>query len=76
MLSKEHINQIKKITDKPVCVGFGVSTEKQVEGLSRYCDGVIVGSAIITHVEKYLKHKEAIPAKVAGFVKELTRGLK
>jgi len=44
---KEHLKTIKKITKKPVCVGFGVSGPKQVKEIYRIADGVIVGSAIV-----------------------------
>lgn len=73
---KEHISQIKRITNKPVCVGFGVSTPKQVRDLSRFCDGVIVGSAIINRLESCLLDKKRIPDKVAVFVKSLIKGLR
>lgn len=34
-------------TDIPKCIGFGISTPQQVSSLKDYCDGVIVGSAIV-----------------------------
>jgi tryptophan synthase alpha chain len=71
-----HIKLIKRITNKPICVGFGVSTPLQVRGLSRFCDGIIVGSAIINRLEKYLDDRKNIPTKVACFVKNLSGGLK
>lgn len=74
--AKEHIRQIKRITEKPVCVGFGVSTPKQVRELSRFCDGVIVGSAIINKLESCLPAKKKIVPKVTGFVKGLIRGVR
>lgn len=73
---REHIRQINRISDKPVCVGFGVSTPKQVHDLSRFCDGVIVGSAIINRLEGYLSDRKRIPVKVAEFVNDLMKGLK
>lgn len=48
-----NIRKIKRITDKPVCVGFGVSNEKQARIISSIADGVIVGSAIIDIISKY-----------------------
>lgn len=73
---REHIRQIKRITNKPVCVGFGVSTPEQVRDLSRFCDGVIVGSAIINKLESSLSDKKRIPDKVVAFVKSLIKGLR
>ncbi len=71
---REHIREIKRITDKPVCVGFGVSTPQQVRQLSAFCDGVIIGSAIINRLERYLSDRKSIPRKVAAFTKDLMRG--
>ncbi|WP_416200927.1 MAG: Tryptophan synthase alpha chain [Thermocaproicibacter melissae] len=56
---------IKKCTDIPCAVGFGISNPEQAKQAARYCDGVIVGSAIVDLVEKY--GSNAVP-KVADFV--------
>ncbi|MFH1867818.1 MAG: tryptophan synthase subunit alpha [Candidatus Omnitrophota bacterium] len=72
---REDIRRIRRITSKPLCVGFGVSTPKQVRQLSGFCDGVIVGSAIINKLESCLADKKNIAKKVARFVKGLIRGV-
>jgi tryptophan synthase alpha chain len=41
------ISKIKRYTDKPVAVGFGVSTPEEASAVARVSDGVIVGSAIV-----------------------------
>jgi tryptophan synthase alpha chain len=41
------IAKIKSYTDKPVAVGFGVSTPEDAAAVARISDGVIVGSAIV-----------------------------
>ncbi|PWZ54376.1 Tryptophan synthase alpha chain, chloroplastic [Zea mays] len=48
-LRVEHLlREIKKVTDKPVAVGFGVSTPEHVKQIVGWgADGVIVGSAIV-----------------------------
>ncbi|QTD40009.1 tryptophan synthase subunit alpha [Sporosarcina sp. Te-1] len=43
----EHLMNLKSISSVPVLTGFGISTPAQVEELSDYTDGVIVGSAIV-----------------------------
>jgi tryptophan synthase alpha chain len=47
---KESIEGIRALTDKPVAVGFGVSTPEEAEAVSGLADGVIVGSAIVKKV--------------------------
>ena len=46
------IKMIKKITAKPVCVGFGVSRRQQVEKINKISDGVIIGSAIVRKIRE------------------------
>lgn len=44
---------VKKNTDTPAAIGFGISTPKQAEHFSDFADGVIVGSAIVKIIAKY-----------------------
>ncbi|TAL27163.1 MAG: tryptophan synthase subunit alpha [Nitrospirae bacterium] len=46
------INNIRRITDKPVAVGFGVSTPDEARAVSGVSDGVIVGSAIVRKIQE------------------------
>ncbi len=41
------ISNIRQHTDKPVAVGFGISTPGDASAVARISDGVIVGSAIV-----------------------------
>ena len=67
---RSNIKMIKSITSKPVCVGFGISTPAQVKEVSRICDGVIVGSAIVNKIRENVKNPRL--AKIAGnFVSRL-----
>jgi len=43
----ERIAHVKKMTGKPLMVGFGVAEPSQAKVLSRYADGVVVGSALV-----------------------------
>ncbi|MGM0441686.1 MAG: tryptophan synthase subunit alpha [Elusimicrobiota bacterium] len=46
------IQKVKKITEKPVYCGFGISTARQASYISRYADGIIIGSAVIELINK------------------------
>ena len=50
---KSIINTIRKYTDTPVAIGFGINTPKQAAQYAGIADGVIVGSAIVKIIEKY-----------------------
>jgi len=41
------VANVRKRTEKPLCVGFGVSTPEQARRIAKVADGVIVGSRII-----------------------------
>ncbi len=43
---------MKRITDNPVLVGFGIAAPKDAKVVLRYADGFVVGSAILRHIEK------------------------
>lgn len=46
------LSEIRRHTDKPIAVGFGVSTPEEASVVSRGSDGVIVGSAIIKRLNE------------------------
>lgn len=48
----EFLADVNKHATVPVAVGFGISKREQVQALSEYCDGIIVGSAIIKEVAR------------------------
>jgi tryptophan synthase alpha chain len=41
------VARTRKATDRPICVGLGVSTGDQAAEVAEYADGVIVGSAFV-----------------------------
>ncbi len=71
---KDQIKQAKKLTNKPICVGFGVSTREQVKDISKIADGVIVGSAIVNEIVKNQNQKNLV-SNVARFVSGLSKPL-
>lgn len=55
----------------PVCVGFGIHTPAHVAAITRYADGVVVGSSIVT-----LLHKERDNPNALDVLKEYVASLK
>ena len=47
-----HIKDIKKKTDLPIVVGFGIKTPEDAANMSEIADGVVVGSAIVENMYK------------------------
>ncbi len=69
------VRSVQKITDKPICVGFGISNARQVKAIGQIADGVIVGSAIIQEIVKNAGKKDLVK-RVAKFINHLSRKLK
>ena len=66
------LRRLKKHTKVPLCVGFGISTPKQVQQVCKAgANGVIVGSPVVKIIEKNLKKKSQIPKKVGTFISSL-----
>lgn len=47
------VEKIRKVTDTPIAVGFGIHSVEQVKQYSAIADGVIVGSAIVKIIAQY-----------------------
>jgi tryptophan synthase alpha chain len=64
------VAKVRRRTEKPLCVGFGVSTPEQARRVAGVADGVIVGSRIMQLLDedKSLEH-------ACSFVKRLREAL-
>ena len=79
MLSDEvapMIAELRKHTDKPIGVGFGVSTPEQATQVAQVADGVIVGSAIINVAEEHIDDEAKLLTAVKQFASDLAAGVK
>lgn len=68
------VNEIRKYTDIPRAIGFGISTVGQVKELKEYCEGLIIGSAIVRRIGE-ASCSEEILKNVKGFVAELRQAM-
>ena len=74
------VARIKRHTDLPICVGFGVKTAEQARAIGASADGVVVGTAIVNEIAKTLgpageKMGDPIEA-VTSLVSSLAEGLR
>jgi len=67
------VQRIRKFTDLPVAVGFGVSSAEQFAAVGEFADAAVVGSAIVKTIES--AGREQAAEAVAQFVRGL-RGTK
>ncbi len=72
---KAQVTRIKASTTLPVVVGFGVRTGDQARAIAEGADGVVVGSALVSTIEKSLDaHAHPTPTTVSG-VLDLVRSI-
>ena len=64
------IARIKRHTDLPVCVGFGIKTPEDAKAISTVADGVVVGSAIIEKIQN-----QAMDSDVDDFLSDLSKSI-
>lgn len=62
---KDTIERIKKVTDVPVAIGFGIHSPEQAEKLANISDGVIIGSAVVKIIAKNESNTQEELAKYA-----------
>jgi tryptophan synthase alpha chain len=44
----DFLKNLRKITNLPLALGFGLSNREQIDKIKNYCDGIIVGSKILS----------------------------
>lgn len=67
--------EIRKYTDIPACLGFGISKGEQIKQLHDYFDGFISGSALVDAMAKGNNEEESLK-NLAEVVADLRSGLK
>jgi len=73
---KNSINTIKSSTKLPILAGFGIKNRKDVEQISVFTDGVVVGSSIVNIIKKNLDNKNKMINEIDIFTKDLKEGVK
>lgn len=63
------LEKVRKLTAKPFVVGFGISTPETAREVSRFSDGIVVGSALIQQISAAESGGEAVAA--GSFLKNL-----
>lgn len=69
------VERTRRVTELPVCVGLGVSTQAQAAEVAGFADGVIVGSAFVRALAES-GSAEAGVAAVKGLAAELAAGVR
>jgi tryptophan synthase alpha chain len=71
----DRVAEIRRHTQLPIAVGFGISTAEQAAEVAAIADAVVVGSAIVQKIEENTKHVD-LPARIGEFVAPLASSVK
>lgn len=73
---ERNLKDLRELTDRPICVGFGISKAEHVKQLAALADGAIVGSAVVKRIMDHAQQTpEEIAAETARFCRELMGGV-
>jgi tryptophan synthase alpha chain len=73
---KPLIANLKAITDKPICVGFGISSAEHAAAIATAgADGVIIGSRIVKIIEDNLGKPDAMKQQITDFIHSVKQAL-
>lgn len=65
----DFLQRVRKLAAKPFVVGFGISTPETAHDISRFSDGVVVGSALLQKISRASPGEE--PKSAFDFLKSL-----
>ena len=71
----EAVARLRRHTDLPLCIGFGIRTAEHAADIARRADGVVVGSALVDRIAKADTPKQAIH-DVLALCSELAAGVR
>jgi tryptophan synthase alpha chain len=70
------VGKLKKLTNVPVCVGFGISKPEHAAAIAAAgADGVIIGSKIVDLIETNLDKKEKMLADISTFLSDVKNAI-
>ncbi|MDA3788811.1 MAG: tryptophan synthase subunit alpha [Desulfobacula sp.] len=66
---EKRFNDLRSVTNLPISVGFGISTPQDVKEISKFANGIVIGSAFEQLIESNLENKN-LPLIMGKKVKE------
>jgi len=68
---REKLAEIRSCTDLPVGVGFGIKDSQTAAAMSEFADAVVVGSALVAHIESNLDQPEKAIDEIKDLLSEM-----
>ncbi|MGB9473932.1 MAG: tryptophan synthase subunit alpha, partial [Candidatus Udaeobacter sp.] len=66
------VKRVRAVSDLPLAVGFGISTEEQVRQVWHFADAAVIGSAIVRQIEE-LGGKADMVLRVGEFARSFLK---
>jgi len=67
--AEQLVRRLRKFTDLPIAVGFGISNAEHFATVGEFADAAVIGSAIVGLIEQSTSHEA--PNSIARFIKGL-----
>jgi tryptophan synthase alpha chain len=64
------VKRVRAVTDLPIAVGFGISTAEQLREVWRFADAAVIGSALVSQIEKLAGAPDLV-TRVGEFARSL-----
>jgi tryptophan synthase alpha chain len=71
----EAVARIKRHTELPICVGFGIRTPQAARDIARHAEGAVVGSALVDALRASLDAQGRATARTVAAVADLVASL-
>jgi tryptophan synthase alpha chain len=63
---------LKKLTNVPICVGFGISKPEHAAAVAKTgADGIIIGSKLVGLIEQNLGNKKKMLSEISAFLSQV-----
>ena len=71
----DRLDIVRKYTDIPLGVGFGIKDAESATAVSKVADGVIVGSVLVNKIASLVKDQAKIAPEVAAILKDMRQAM-
>ena len=74
---KKNVAKIKKYSKDniPVAVGFGIKDSKSAKQMSKFSDGIIIGSSIVELIHKHSNNKNVMKKNLTSYLSSISRAI-
>ncbi len=72
---RERIQDLRRLTDLPLGVGFGIRGAEDAAHVAAFADAAVVGSALVRRIEEHLGHRDAALAAIEDLLRAMRHAM-